>query len=222
LAAGFLATIKKQYEGSQLGEQELHGKIIKHQANALWQQNIIDDNRVYVIPNEEAISRIIISVDPAVTNNNSSDETGIMVMCRDANDHIYLLEDLSGKYQPTDWVAKIINSYHSYQADCVIAETNMGGDLVRDMLLSHDKSLSFKAVRATRGKYIRAEPVANLYKNGLIHHVGNDFNLLEQQLVSYTQNSKKSPDRLDALVWGVYDLLLDKNTMTIEPRVSIL
>jgi phage terminase large subunit-like protein len=222
LATGFLATIKKQYEGSQLGEQELHGKIIKHQANALWQQNVIDDNRVYVVPNQEAISRIIISVDPAVTNNSSSDETGIMVMCRDANDHIYLLEDLSGKYQPTDWVAKIINSYHSYQADCVIAETNMGGDLVRDMLLSHDKSLSFKAVRATRGKYIRAEPVANLYKNGLIHHVGNDFNLLEQQLVSYTQNSKKSPDRLDALVWGVYDLLLDKNTMTIEPRISIL
>ena len=217
LSQDFINTVNKQYEGSDLGEQELHGKIIKHKTNALWQPNFIDDNRVYVQPKN--ISRLIISVDPAVTANKNSDETGIMIMAKSADEHIYLLEDLSAKYQANDWVNKVINCYYDYNADCIVAETNMGGDLVRDMILSHDKTISFKSVRATRGKYVRAEPVANLYKNGLVHHVGNNFKKLEQQLLNYTQVSKKSPDRLDALVWGAYDLLLTKENNIFQPKI---
>ncbi len=205
LSNSFLTHMKHQYATSPLGRQELDGVILEEEEGALWRWDQIEACQVKKTPD---LDRLIIAVDPAVTSHQNSDETGIIVAGESGN-KAYILEDLSGRYAPNEWCQLILEAYHNHKADKIIAEVNQGGDLVEQMLRSMDSKVSFKAVRATRGKKIRAEPVAHLYEQGLIHHVG-DLSLLEEQLCSYSMHNRgqKSPDRMDALVWALTELML--------------
>jgi phage terminase large subunit-like protein len=143
-----------------------------------------------------------------VTSAAGSDETGIVVAGikkgrNGADSHYYVLEDATMKGTPSEWAKAVTDAYWYYNADRVVAEVNNGGDLVEQNIRSADRQVSFKAVRATRGKVLRAEPIAALYERGLVHHVG-EFPLLEDQMCNYTgEPDEKSPDRMDALVWAL-------------------
>lgn len=152
----------------------------------------------------------MVAVDPADTNSETSDETGIMVIGLNANQQAYVLEDATYKAAPSEWVKKVVALYHQYQADRVVAEVNKGGDMVKDLLMACDPHISYKGVRATKGKAIRAEPIVSLYEQGKVKHIG-PLPALESQLCTWVpEASAKSPDRLDALVWGLTDLFLSK------------
>ena len=156
----------------------------------------------------KSYNRIVIGVDPAVTNADSSDETGIIVAGIGARTgKAYVLDDLSGRYSPSQWGEVITSAYHTYGADRVVAEVNQGGDMVEHTLRVRDPAISYKAVHATRGKYIRAEPIAALYEKGEVIHT-RPFETLEKQMLLYLPVMGKSYDRVDALVWALTDLCL--------------
>ena len=196
--------MEERYAHTRLGAQELYGEILEDDTKALWSSGLLESCYRHEIP---ALTRLVIALDPAVTNHAHSDETGIIVAGKDAQNRAYILADLSGKYRPQEWAQKALTSYHHFQADRIIAEVNQGGDLVEQMLRSLDQNVAYKAVRATRDKLTRAEPVAALYAQGRVFHAGKDLGNLERQLCTYTPGNP-SPDRLDALVWAVTDLLL--------------
>lgn len=175
---------------------------------ALWSRAVIARNRISPA-DRPAFKRIVIAVDPAVTTNAGSDETGIIVAALGIDGHAYILDDLSGRDTPTQWARKVINAYHDYEADRVVAEVNQGGDLVEHALRTQDARISFKALRASRGKQARSEPVAALDEQGMIHHAGI-FTALEDQMCSFDPDSGKSPDRVDARTWAITELLLGR------------
>ena len=210
LAPAFLNQIVKQFEGTRLGAQELYAQLLTQQQGALWQRELI---RYQEPPYDERglpkLMRIIIAIDPATTHHEESDETGIVVAGLGEDKCVYVLEDLSGRLSPGDWGQRVCEAYWRLKADRVVAEVNKGGDLVERILRSLDPTIPYKAVRATRGKYTRAEPIAALYEQNRIFHT-RPFGLLETQLCTYVPGiSAKSPDRLDALVWALTDLLLE-------------
>ena len=173
----------------------------------LWNRAIIGKARIDEAPN---LTRIIVAIDPAVTANMQSDETGLIVVGKDSEGFGYVLEDLSGKYSPNHW-AKIANdSALRWNADCIVAEKNQGGDMVEAVLKSQGTNFRIKLVTATKGKYVRAEPVYSLYEQGQIYHVGS-FPILESQMVTFNPDKGKSPDRVDALVWGLTELMVKNN-----------
>jgi phage terminase large subunit-like protein len=172
----------------------------------LWNRAIIDRARLDKKPD---MKRIIVAVDPAATANSESDETGITVQGLDSEGKGYLLEDLSGKYSPNEWASIISTAVIRWDADCIVAEKNQGGDMVESVLRSKDKKTRVKLVTATKGKYVRAEPIYSLYEQGKIYHIGN-FPILERQMVTFEPEKGKSPDRVDALVWGFTELMLNK------------
>lgn len=218
LSAKFLARVKERYEGTTLGAQELFGKIVTDRQGALWTHKRLDQQRVRTLP---TLNRIVVAIDPAVSCGENADETGIVVTGKDIMGHCYVLEDLSGKYPPLTWAKLAVEAYHRYKADRIIAEVNNGGDLVESTLRAFDTSVSYKAVRASRGKLTRAEPVAALYEKGKVFHVKTGLEKLEKQMLDYApgQQSKiKSPDRVDALVWGITELALSTAPSSV-PRV---
>ena len=204
LAPAAIQQLKEKYEGTRLGRQELYAEVLDDLEGALWSYSNIEQNRATKeqIP---SLSRIVVAIDPAVTNNEFSDETGLVVSGSDENGEYYVLEDASLKASPDGWARAAIDLLYKYQADRIIAEVNNGGDLVEKVLRTIDRSVPYSAVRASRGKIVRAEPIAALYEQGKVHHVG-EFKELENQLISYTPTSRKSPDRLDALVWAITEL----------------
>jgi phage terminase large subunit-like protein len=155
------------------------------------------------------LDRIVVSIDPAVTSKEASDRTGIVIAgCKRIRGevHYYVLDDRSAIASPYEWANAAINAYREYEADRIVAEVNQGGDMVAQIIRNVDSSVSFRAVRATRGKIVRAEPIAELYERGLVHHVG-DFPALEDEMCEYCGfENEKSPDRMDALVWGLTEL----------------
>lgn len=173
---------------------------------ALWSQEIIDAGRVWSHP---PLVRIVVAVDPAVTASTQSDETGIVAAGIDASDNLYILGDYSGIYSPLSWAREVVRVYQLHDADRVIGEVNQGGDLIESNLRTVDKDIPYSAVRATRGKAIRAEPIAALYEAGRVHHVGQ-FPRLEEELTTWSPASDYSPDRLDALVWAITSLTTKK------------
>lgn len=180
---------------------------------ALWTRETTHHNRRHIsdIP---AMKRIVVAVDPAVTSNRNSDETGIIVAGLGIDGHGYVLEDLSGKYTPAEWASAVIAAYHRHRADRVIAEVNQGGDMVEHTLRGFDRTVSYKAVHASRGKIARAEPIAALDSRGLIHHAGI-FGALEDQMCRFgPADGNASPDRVDARIWAMTELML--NTMQTE------
>ena len=215
LADAFFDAIITKYEGTRLGRQELDAEMLEDVPGALWTRSLIDATRITSGDvRHNLLVRIVIAVDPAVSSNPDSDEHGIIVAALTPTGHVLIMEDLSLRGSPGEWGHVVVAAYRSRRADKVVGEVNNGGDLVAANLYGIDPSIPFRAVRASRGKYIRAEPVAALYERGLVHHVGI-FGALEDQMCGWTpQGTEKSPDRLDALVWAVTELLnLDRDEM---------
>jgi len=216
LADSALKMLKEKYDGTVLGRQELYAEIIEDFEGALWNNKMIDEQRLNV-SEERDLKQIIVAIDPAVTANENSDETGIIVAGKDYNDRYYVLEDVSGRYTPDQWGRKAIDCYYDWQADRIVAEVNNGGDLVERLLRGIDSNIPYRSVRATRGKLTRAEPISALYEQKRVHHVGY-FSELESQMCSYTGETKPSPDRLDALVWAMTEL--SKSRGEVNWRIS--
>tara|TARA_R100000734_G_C3315856_1_gene108066 strand:+ start:404 stop:1456 length:1053 start_codon:yes stop_codon:yes gene_type:complete len=216
LADSALAMLRDKYEGTTLGRQELYAELIENIDGALWTSALIDEAR-FSEDTEKELKQIIVAIDPAVTSGEDSDETGIMVVGKDHNNEYYVLEDVSGRYSPDAWARKAINCYYDWGADRIVAEVNNGGDLVERLLRGMNENIPYRSVRATRGKMVRAEPIAALYEQRRVHHIGY-FPELESQMCSYTGELKPSPDRLDALVWGITEL--SKSKGEVNWRIS--
>jgi phage terminase large subunit-like protein len=217
LPKSFLDAQIEKHGSTRLGRQEIYGELLTDQPGALWNNKILDDCRIepsdfnsLINDQKLFIYRIVIAVDPAITANTNSDETGIIVAALCSNNQIYILRDVSGQLTPNQWAQKTIEMYNEYKADRIIAEKNQGGLLVESNIHSVDRYAPVKLVSATKGKIVRAEPVASLYERLRVHHVGY-YKELEYQMTHYTGNTKdKSPDRMDALVYAVTELLLSQ------------
>ena len=206
--------LKERYEGTNLGRQELYAEIIEDFEGALWSRNMIEEARTQ---EDIPLSKIVVAVDPAVTANKDSDETGILVCGKEYNGEYYVLEDLSGRHSADKWGRIVVNAFYEWEANIITAEVNNGGDLVERLIRNIDDNVPYRAVRATRGKILRAEPIAALYERRKVHHVGA-FPELESQMCSYTGETNASPDRLDALVWALTEL--SKSRGQVEWRIS--
>ena len=209
LAPAALAELRLRYEGTRLGRQELYGEIIDDNPGALWNRANLDEHRVEAHP---PLMRVVVAIDPAVTSGEDSDSTGIVVAGVSNDGQYYVLEDLTIKASPDGWTRTAVNAYHNHKADRIVAETNNGGDMIEHLIRQVDPSVSFRKVTATRGKIVRAEPIAALSEQGRLHLVGK-YPELEDQLCNFTHESKDSPDRLDAMVWGITDLMATANSM---------
>ena len=203
LAPSALVELQARYNGTRLGRQELYGEILDDVEGALWTKGVIDRNRVESAP---PLARVTVSIDPAVTNTKDSDETGIMVCGSDAAGNGYVLADYSFKGSPYEWATKAVEVFREHKADSILVEVNQGGDMVSAVLRQVDPSLPIQEIRAHIGKKLRAEPVAAMYEQGRIHHVGT-FDKLEEQMTTWTPESPDSPDRLDAMVQGFSSLI---------------
>lgn len=207
LADSFIEKVQARYSGTRLGRQELDGEILGDMPGALWRQDQIDLYRKTEAPELE---RIIVAVDPAVTNTESSDEHGIIVAGIKGQEG-FLLEDASVKGSPLTWARRAIAIHDKYGADGIVVEVNQGGDMVAQTLRSVRQTLNIIEVRASRGKHVRAEPIAALYEQGRVFHVGQ-FPELETQMTMMTAagyEGENSPDRLDAAVWALTELFPD-------------
>lgn len=210
LAPKMLEKLYERYSGTRLGRQELEGEILNDVPGALWSRMDIERNRLTEAPKQ--LDRIIVAVDPAVSNREGSDEHGIVVVGfnRDKDGYArgYVLDDGSLRGTPEDWARKAVNLYRAWSADRIVAEKNQGGDMVESTLRAVDRSVPVKLVHASRGKIVRAEPISALYEQGRVHHCGR-FDELEDQMCSFSSDyirTEKSPDRVDALVWGLTEL----------------
>jgi phage terminase large subunit-like protein len=209
LAPAFLAQIVRRYEGTRLGRQELDGEILEDVPGALWSRGIVEAARVAGVPE---LARIVVAIDPAAGSGEHSDETGIVVAGRTRSGHGYVLADISGHYTPTEWARAAVAAYRTHAADRIVAEVNNGGEMVEATLRVVDPAVPFTAVHAARGKVARAEPVAALYEQGRVHHLGA-FSALEDQMCGFVHDFDRaaagySPDRVDALVWALTELLV--------------
>lgn len=212
LPESFLSYVQDKYGGTRLGRQELEGEILGDIPGALWNRQSIDENRVKEAP--EDMERVIVAVDPAASSEEGSDEHGIVVVgvARDSEGYArgYVLEDGTVRGTPEEWAKQAVHLYRKWSADRIVAEKNNGGEMVGSVIKAVDKSVPVKLVHATRGKVVRAEPVSALYEQGRIHHVG-EFDLLEDQMCLFSidnvrNSSTGSPDRVDALVWGLSEI----------------
>lgn len=219
LAPTYLDQVRDQFLNTRLGAQEIYAEMLTETVGALWQRQLIQYRQpAYDDRGKPDLKRIVIAIDPATTTHDHSDETGIVVVGVDEMNQAYILEDLSGKLSPNDWGQRVVNSYYRLKADKVVVEINKGGDLVENVLRSIDSTIPIKAVRATRGKYTRAEPIAALYEQGRVFHA-QPFTILEAQMCDYVPGlTSKSPDRMDALVWGITELILESER---QPKLKI-
>lgn len=206
LAPAALEQLRRRYENTRLGRQELYAEILDDVPGALWQRAQIDTLRIAKAPE---MSRVVVAIDPAVTSGEDSDETGIVVCGRGVDGRGYVLADRTCRLSPDGWARRATVAYDEFQADRIIAEVNNGGDLVERVIRTVGGSYPYRAVRASRGKATRAEPIAALYEQGKVHHVGG-FPELEDQMCSYTPDGYDgSPDRVDALVWALTELMVE-------------
>jgi phage terminase large subunit-like protein len=219
LAPSFLAEIERRYGGTAFGRQELDGELVTEPFGSLWRRLWIDQARIERAPE---LRRIVVALDPPVTSNANSDSCGIVVAGLGPDRRAYVIADRTIKGRiPHDWARAAIAAYRDFSADRIVAEVNQGGDLVASVLQQVDPNVPIKKVYASRGKWARAEPVAALYAEGRVVHVGT-HTLLEEQMLSFGVDGlsgDRSPDRLDALVWAVSELML---TSTREPTIRPL
>jgi hypothetical protein len=173
---------------------------------ALWNRDRIEQLRVRKSPD---MRRIVVAIDPAVTSKADSDETGIIVAGLGFDNEGYILDDISSKYTPHEWASKAVQAYYRWEADLIVGEVNNGGDLVEVNIRTVDETVPFKSVHASRGKRVRAEPVAALDEQGRIHHVGDHPELEDQMVTWEPAKSNWSPDRIDARVWALWELMLE-------------
>jgi phage terminase large subunit-like protein len=213
LAPAFLGQIVRKYQGTHLGRQELEAELLENVPGALWNRGMIEATRA---SNAPELIRVVVAIDPATSSTEGSDETGIIVAGKDQDGRGWVLADASGRFRPTEWAKTAILAYRAHCADRIIAEVNNGGDMVETTLRMIDPNVPFTAVHASRGKITRAEPVAALYEQGRVHHLGV-FPHLEDQMCAFAcdvrgtfniRSAGYSPDRVDALVWALTDLLV--------------
>jgi phage terminase large subunit-like protein len=207
LSPAFLAEVVARYAGTRLGRQEFDGEIIEDRPDALWTRATIEGARVAAAP---PLGRIVVGIDPPSSARSDADACGIVAAGRSEDGCIYVLEDATAAgLSPAGWATKAIALYRRHQADALVAEVNQGGDMVRAVIREVDASVPLKCVHATRGKYLRAEPVAAMYQQGRVKHVDPPLGELEDQMCDFGLNglsAGRSPDRLDALVWAVTEL----------------
>ena len=209
LSANFIKRIYNKYHGTRIGRQELAGEILEDNPNALWTREKIEEHSVTSAPE---LKRIVVAVDPPGSEEGA--ECGIVAAGLGYNDHAYILDDSSLHAKPDVWGKMAVDVYTRLEADRIVAEINYGGDMVGHVIntVPGGKNASFSTIRATRGKTRRAEPVAALYEQGKVHHVGR-FPVLEDQMCDWDPNvpdkDQDSPDRMDALVWALTELMLD-------------
>jgi predicted phage terminase large subunit-like protein len=208
LAPSFLSGLMARYEGTRIGRQELDGEDLDDNPDALWSREVIDACRLREAPE---LARVVVAIDPAATSNADSDETGIVVAGLGTDGRGYVLADRSGRFKPDAWARRAVEAYHEHRADRIIAEGNQGGEMVAHVLGTVEAGLPLRIVHATRGKLTRAEPIAALYEQGRVSHVGG-LPQLEDQLCTWMPGSA-SPDRLDALVWALTELMLGRGEL---------
>lgn len=226
LAQAALSELRSVYEGTRIGRQELEGEVLEDVEGALWSQLMIDQDRLqtWLMPEPfDILGRTVVAVDPAITSNPDSDETGIIVVAltrgacrfchRAEKPHAIVLEDFTGIYSPLEMAAQVRLAYDKWKCDRVVVEVNQGGDHVKQNLVGGDINLPVTEVWAVKSKILRAEPVYALYERHIVHHwAGCDLNKLEREMTSWdpTLKNQPSPNRLDALVYAATDLLLPK------------
>jgi phage terminase large subunit-like protein len=221
LASAFIKTIAARYKDSRLGQQEIYAEILDETPGALWTRELLERGRISALAAPREFREVVVAVDPPATSGVEADECGIIVAGRAENGAIYVLADLSSQGDsPAGWAARVTSAHHRHRANRVVAESNNGGEMVENVLRQCDANLPVRRVTATRGKYVRAEPVAAAYERGLVHHVGL-FAKLEDQLCALTPGFDAraagfSPDRADALVWAVSDLIGGPSTGIME------
>jgi predicted phage terminase large subunit-like protein len=209
LAPSALAELRLKYEGTRLGQQELYGMVLEETEGALFSPAFLERDRVKEAP---PFIRIVVGVDPAVTSGEEADETGIVVAGLTSDGHYYVLDDVTCRKSPDAWARVAVDAYHKWKADRIVAETNNGGDMIEILLRQVDPNVSYRKVTATRGKVVRAEPVASLSEQGRLHLVGL-FPALEDQLCNFTADTTVSPNNFDAMVWAVSELMSNAGAM---------
>jgi phage terminase large subunit-like protein len=208
LSPSFMAEMQRRYGETPIGRQELEGEIVEERMTGLWKRSHIEQARMLARPE---LVRIVVAVDPPVTSTAGSDSCGIVVAGLGVDKRAYVIADrtVQGR-EPATWAKAAVAAYHDHEADAIVVETNQGGDLLVQMFRSIDAMVPVKKVYASRGKYVRAEPVSILYGEGRVVHVG-EFSELERQMCDFAADGLshgKSPDRLDALVWAITELML--------------
>lgn len=222
LAASFVRTITERYAGTRLGRQELNAELLDDVPGALWTRAMID----LAAPNGRIpdMARIVVAVDPSGTDGGEKgDEIGIVIAGRGVDGRAYVLADWSCRLSPDGWGRRVVDAYHKYKADRVIAERNFGGAMVEHVIRTADRSVSYAEVTASRGKTIRAEPISALYEQGRVTHA-EPMPELETQMVHATQGGylgEGSPDRMDAMVWALTELMLAETPPVPARRVQI-
>jgi phage terminase large subunit-like protein len=223
LSSKFIQRVVRRHEGTRLGEQEIHAKILSATPGALWSDALLDLTRTERMPALETFRRMVVAIDPAVSKGEDDrDEelgigvTGIAMAGLHMNGHAYVIRDASGFYSPNEWALMATNLYVNYGCDRIVGERNQGGDMVAHTIYTVDRNLPVRLVNASRGKYARAEPVAALYEQGRVHHVGK-LARLEDEMTTYVPGvSKGSPNRMDALVWALTELFFGASAAEAE------
>lgn len=212
LAPAFFDTIMAQYAGTRLGRQELDAEILEDTPGALWTRDMIERARMSEAPQ---LARVVVAIDPAGGSAGTNDECGIVVCGTDGHGHGFVLDDLSGRYQPDAWARRAVQAYYRHKADRIVAEENFGGAMVQATIRAVDSSVPYKKVIASRGKVLRAEPISAFYEQNRVHHVGC-FPALEDQMAGFSSDFNRattgySPDRIDALVFALSELLVGES-----------
>jgi phage terminase large subunit-like protein len=221
----FLDRLQKRYGGTRLGRQELNAEFLDDMPGALWTRDMIESGpRVQIAPDD--LKRVVVAIDPATTSGEDSDETGIVVAGIDRKGHGYVLADLTCKLSPDGWAREAVKAFNFWKADRIVAETNQGGDMVENTIRTIASRVPFTSIHAKRGKVLRAEPVAALYEQARVSHVGMHA-ALEDQMCGFTadfnpKTAGYSPDRVDALVYALTELMVEdqpKPTRTVSLNI---
>jgi phage terminase large subunit-like protein len=217
LAPPFLEEVRARYEGTRIGRQELYGEYLEDVPGALWTRSLIDAKRTREAPD---LVRVVVAIDPAMTSGEDADETGIVVAGRGADGRGYVLADRTCRLSPDGWARRATHAFDEFSADRVVAEINNGGEMVeytlRTVSGSRYQRIPYKSLHASRGKRVRAEPVAALYEQGKVSHVGS-FPEMEDQMCSFVPDEVSfSPDRVDALVWALTELMLTERKAKVH------
>lgn len=219
LSPVFLQMMEKRYAGTTLGRQELGGELIEDREDGLWSRAIVENARIAEPPE---LCRIVVAVDPPASSRKTSDACGIVAAGLDQEGQLIVLADATVRAaKPQQWAGVAVELFHRLQADCLVAEVNQGGDMVTAVIRTVDPAIPVKAVRTRRGKWLRAEPVAALYEQGKVRHAGR-FIELEDEMCDFGPNGLsggRSPDRVDALVWAINELMPENST---RPRIRDL
>jgi predicted phage terminase large subunit-like protein len=211
-----LAELRARYEGTRMGRQELEGELLEDVEGALWSRDMLDATRVDKAP---VLARIVIGIDPAVTSGEKSDSTGIVVVGRSHDGHLFVLENATTRGTPHNCMSRAVSAYHRWHADRIIGEVNNGGDYIEGVLRTVDANVPYKSVRATRGKLVRAEPIAAIWEQGRGHIVGSSP-ALEDQMAGFTSDTTESPDDMDAMIWACHELNMGTSAIAYLSAIS--